>query len=440
MNLAERRGLRIFTLCALYVAQGIPWGFMATTLPSYLTERGLDPAFVTTTLSFTYLPYSFKWIWGPLIDAFTIPRWGRRRPWILFAQTLMAATLIAMVSFDITTELRLLAWMIFIHTVFNSLQDVAVDALAVDLLDDEERGRANGLMYGCKYGGGLIGGSVMAAVVYHASLDAALTLQAGILVVIMIVPFLVRERAVDVLVQRQPARVIAASLGQAFSLRSALVAALLMLGINFGSGMLSATGYELFIGTLGWTFEEYTAMIGGWSLALGGVVAAGTGYIVDRLGRRSVAATASCGLAVGWIAFALLRDSWHVRELVWASGLYGTAMTAMLQVALISMCMDLSWERVAGSQFTAYMALSSFSTVLGHQFAIRANVEWEFHGVYVVAAAIQLAVTPLLLGIDPTELRRKLPLARVNRIGIAAVLLLLSFLVVMTVRASLKYL
>ena len=39
VSLAERRWLRLFTLCVLYVAQGIPWGFMATTLPGYLTEH-----------------------------------------------------------------------------------------------------------------------------------------------------------------------------------------------------------------------------------------------------------------------------------------------------------------------------------------------------------------------------------------------------------------
>src|SRR5262245_9108628 len=99
MSLAERRGLRLFTLCALYVAQGIPWGFMATTLPAYLTKRGLDFGFVTATLSFTTLPYAFKWVWGPIIDRFTIPRFGRRRPWILFAQAMMAITVLVLVTF-----------------------------------------------------------------------------------------------------------------------------------------------------------------------------------------------------------------------------------------------------------------------------------------------------------------------------------------------------
>jgi MFS transporter, PAT family, beta-lactamase induction signal transducer AmpG len=451
VNLADRRGLRLFTLCALYVAQGIPWGFMATTLPAYLTERDLDYGVVTAALSFTYLPYSFKWIWGPIIDLVQIPRFGRRRPWIVFAQAMMALTLIAMVTFDVTTEVKLLTWMIFIHTVFNALQDVAVDALAVSILDDEERGRANGLMYGCKYGGGLVGGYGMTMVISRANLDTALVVQTSILAAIMLLPLLLREpsaepartdvpRAAVHPDRSSPARDLANALGQAFSLRSALVAAVLMLAMNFANGMLAAIGYSLYITTLKWSSEDYNLLTGGIALAVGGVVAAGAGFIVDKLGRRTVAAIASCGLAAGWFAFSAMRGHWDSAALAWASGLWGQACTAMLSVALIALCMDLSWERVGGSQFTAYMALSNFSTVLGQQFSIQAKSLWSYEDLYIAAGVIQLAVTPLLLAIDPTELRRKLPLPRVNRVGIAAVLALLGFLIAMTIRASLKYL
>ena len=47
--------------------------------------------------------------------------------------------------------------MIFAHTVFNALQNVAVDGLAIDLLDRSERGKASGMMYGAKYLGGAAG-------------------------------------------------------------------------------------------------------------------------------------------------------------------------------------------------------------------------------------------------------------------------------------------
>lgn len=440
MSLAENRRLRIFTLCALYVAQGIPWGFMATTLPGYLTDRGLSFDFVVATLSFAYLPYTFKWIWGPIIDTLTIPRFGRRRPWIILAQAAMAVTVLAMVWLDVTKELQLVAWMIFIHTIFNSLQDVASDALAVDVLDDDERGRANGLMFACKYGGGLIGGWVMAKVTFHASLDTALVVQVVLLAAIMLVPFFVRERPSTEPVKRRHLSEVLADLGQAFSLRSALVMCALLLGTNFAAGMLASTGYELFLKKLGWKYHEYSAISGGWGLAIAGTAAAVTGFVVERLGRRRVAAIAGALMALGWVAFALLDDHWDVRALCWAAGLYQQVMLATLTVAMSAMCMDLTWDRVGGTQFTLYMALFNFSTVLGQQFAVKAVAMWSFQTIYLFAACVQVAIIPLLLAIDTTELRRKLPLPRVNRSGIIALVAVIAFLVIMTVRASMKYL
>jgi MFS transporter, PAT family, beta-lactamase induction signal transducer AmpG len=442
VSLAERRWLRLVTLCLLYVAQGIPWGFMATTLPAYLVQRGLDFGFVTAALSFTTLPYTFKWVWGPIIDAFTIPRFGRRRPWILFAQGMMVATVVAIVAIpDLTAELRLLAWMILIHTVFNSLQDVAVDALAAELLADDERGRANGLMYASKYAGGALGGVGMGKLIASTSLSTALMVQAAVLLAIMLVPLFVREREASQVPPeaRLPAapgfelEAIARALGQAFSLRSTLVAALLMLAMNFTIGMMSATGYLLFVGSLGWSYDSYLEITGGWGLAIGCGCAAATGFLVDRFGRRRIAAAASIALAAGWAVFAFARGQWTNTTLVYAMGLYEGACGAVLNVALIALCMDLSWPRIAGSQFAAYMALLNFSTTLGYQFAAKANALWEFHGVYLVAAAIQLAGTLILVPIDPRQTRRELrDDSPIRWPGVGALLALLAFLVAMT--------
>ena len=67
----------------------------------------------------------------------------------------------------------------------------------------------------------------------------------------------------------------------------------------------------------------------------------------------------------------------------------------MLSVALIALCMDLSWPRVGGSQFTAYMALSNFSTTLGYQFAGELRTSGGSITACSVAAAVcQVAVTP----------------------------------------------
>jgi PAT family beta-lactamase induction signal transducer AmpG len=426
----------------MYVAQGIPWGFMATTLPAYLVDRGLDFGAVTAALSFTTLPYAFKWIWGPIIDRFTIPRFGRRRPWIIFAQGMMAATVIAIVAIpDLTAEIQMLAWMILIHTVFNALQDVSVDALAVDLLGDSERGVANGLMYGSKYIGGLIGGYGMASVVASSGLRSALLIQTIILVAIMFVPLLVKERANEATaaVPRLRGREIAQSLGQAFSLRSTLVAAVLMLASNFAIGCVTGTGYSLFVATLQWDPKDYTAITGGWGLLVGGLAAGSTGKLVDWFGRRRVAAVASIALAGGWFAFAVLRDHWDSHTLAYVTGFWEANWTAVFSVALIALCMDLSWPKIGGSQFAAYMALSNFSTTLGYQFAARANELWEFHGVYFAAAALQMAIPLLLLPIDPKQARGELTdTSPIRWPGVGALLALLVFLVGMTAYVTAK--
>ncbi|HEU4613444.1 MAG TPA: MFS transporter [Kofleriaceae bacterium] len=440
MSLAERRWLRLFTLCVLYVAQGIPWGFMATTLPAYLTKHGVKD--VGAALGMTTLPYAFKWIWGPVIDTVTIRRFGRRRPWIIFAQAMMALTVLAMVAFDVTTNLHVVVWMIFFHTIFNALQDVSVDALAVDILPDDERGGANGLMYASKYAGGAIGGIGMAMLVTWFSLDVALVVQTSILLAIMLVPLLVRERSGEP-APREPVRVVASGLLQAFSLRSTVVATLLMLGANFAIGMIVATGYQLFIGKLGWGVDDYTAIGGGWGLGVGCACAAGTGFLTDRFGRRRVAAIASCALALGWIAFSQLESYWAKTWFVYAVGFYSEACQAIWSVALIALCMDVSWPRVAGSQFTAYMALSNFSTTLGYQSSGRINTWLSFQHVYILAGVIQIAVTLLLLPIDPHETRTKLPLPegrRANWLAITTIVALLGFLIAMTVRSLLAYL
>jgi PAT family beta-lactamase induction signal transducer AmpG len=435
VSLAERRWLRLFVLCALYVAQGIPWGFMYTTLPAYLVKNGTED--IGTVMAMAYLPYSFKWIWGPTIDAFTLPRFGRRRPWIVFAQAMMALTVFAMVTFDVTREVQLLSAMIFVHTVFNSLQDVAVDALAVDLLPENERGRANGLMYGSKYVGGAIGGVCMAYVITYSSLRTALVVQTSILVAIMLLPLLVRERDGEP-PPREPLRDIAGALLQAFSLRSTLVAAMLTLGATFAAGMLNPTGIKLFVGTLGWNIDDFTAISGGWGLVVGGVAAAVSGFLADKVGRRRIAAIASCMLATGWFVSALMRSYWTEHWFVWVIGLYAEGCLAIWSVSLFAIAMDLSWPRIAGSQFTAYMALMNVGTTLGSLFSSTAMKWFEFYGVFIFGAGIQVMVTLLLIPIDPGETRRKLPLPEgtpPNRFAVGALFALITFLIYMTVRA-----
>lgn len=165
MALANQPRRRLAVLCGLYLIQGMPTGLISIGLAAYLAGKGLPVADVAQVLAVSWIPWGFKCLFGPLVDRFSGSSMGRRRPWMLAAQCGMALMLIVMIAVPALDErTTLLMVLIYCHNTFSSLQDVAVDALAVDLLESREHGRANGLMWSAKLSGIGLGGAGLGTV------------------------------------------------------------------------------------------------------------------------------------------------------------------------------------------------------------------------------------------------------------------------------------
>jgi PAT family beta-lactamase induction signal transducer AmpG len=425
LTLAEAPRLRLGVLCALYLAQGVPWGFVAITLAAVLAERGLGTERVGAMMALATLPWAFKWAWGPVVDAFDLPG-GRRRPWVLLAQGMMALSLAALLlQPDPAADLAVLGWLLLVHNAFAALQDVAVDAMAVDLLTEDERGRANGLMYGSKYLGGAIGGAGLASVLAVGGLRLAIAAQLALLALIWLLPWRFRESAavsaeggggaapalaLPAVVAGPLVRGVAVlrRLVRAFSLRSTLLGAALALAISLAMGVLSPVAAVLYTGRLGWTAQDYATVQGGLGVAFGLAGAVLGGVAADRVGHRRMVAFASAALGVLWIAFALLEPHWQQRWLSTALLLAEPLFGALMTVGLFALFMDLTWPAVAATQFTASMALLNLSTTIGHKIAGGLDALLSDAGLYAACGAFQIALLALLLGIDPGQTRREL--------------------------------
>ena len=173
--LNQNRSLRLTTLCVLYAAQGIPDGFVRIALKTYLIGRHVPTEAVGKVVAMVSWPWALKFLWGPFIDRFGYLPMGRRRPWILAAQTGMACTLASMLLIPgLTGSIPALALMVLLVNMFASLQDVSVDALAIDLLPAKERGVANGFMYGSNYAGSFIGGAILGQCILHYGFPTAI--------------------------------------------------------------------------------------------------------------------------------------------------------------------------------------------------------------------------------------------------------------------------
>ena len=194
-SLIENQFRRLVSLCVLYLAQGLPAGFTYVAFVAYLSDNGTPPEEIAILFATIALPWTFKFVWGPVIDLLVIPEYGRRRPWILFAQSGMVISLATILFVpNIIDKIALVTILLFIHNLFSSLQDVSVDALAVDVLQPDEVAKANGMMFATKRGGMILGGAVFGMLVPTFGIKFVIMIQIPLLILIMLLPLFLREK------------------------------------------------------------------------------------------------------------------------------------------------------------------------------------------------------------------------------------------------------
>ncbi|HEY0252290.1 MAG TPA: MFS transporter, partial [Kofleriaceae bacterium] len=340
-------------------------------------------------------------------------------PWIIAAQLMMAVTILSMVFIpDLTASTEILARTIFVHTVFNSMQDVAVDALAVDQLDEAERGRANGMMYASKWIGGILGGWGLSHLIAVSNLRTALLAQAIVLFAIMLFPIFLKERATEADVR--PNAIHAVTAWAKTHLRrevvlpalrgravwSAVLVAGVMLISNTSTALLSAIGNNLFVEKLHWDAESYASLVGGPGLALGAVGSVVGGFLADRVGHRLLAAIASALLAGYYLGFSQLEPHWASPTFVYSVFWIEPFLVGMMTASLFALCMDVTWKAIAASQFAVYMALGNLSSTLAYKHAGDATTSLDYPQIYQLCAAIQISLVLVLPLILP---KRRLP-------------------------------
>jgi PAT family beta-lactamase induction signal transducer AmpG len=133
------RSRKIFLLLLLGFSSGLPLALTGATLQAWLTVSGVD---LTTIGMFALVgqPYTYKFLWAPLMDRFTIPLLGRRRGWLVVTQLGLLATIAWMGTLAPERSPWLLASLALAVAFLSASQDIVFDAYRTDVLGAEERG------------------------------------------------------------------------------------------------------------------------------------------------------------------------------------------------------------------------------------------------------------------------------------------------------------
>ena len=121
---------------------GLPLLLVFGTLSFWLREAGIDRTTIGY-LSWVGLAYAFKWVWAPLVDRMPLPlltRWlGRRRSWLLLAQLMVVAGLVALSFNDPKVALEPVVWAALAVAFGSATQDIALDAYRIESADADRQ-------------------------------------------------------------------------------------------------------------------------------------------------------------------------------------------------------------------------------------------------------------------------------------------------------------
>jgi PAT family beta-lactamase induction signal transducer AmpG len=121
------------------LASGMPLYVLFQLVPAWLHDEGVSLTEIGL-FALVGIPYTWKFLWAPLMDRWVPPFLGRRRGWMLICQIGLIFSIGVLGMFQPADSTWLIAWLAVAVAFFSASQDVAVDAFRREILPDEELG------------------------------------------------------------------------------------------------------------------------------------------------------------------------------------------------------------------------------------------------------------------------------------------------------------
>ncbi|AWL21057.1 MFS transporter [Acinetobacter nosocomialis] len=363
-------------LFSLYWAQGLPVGFMTHALPVILRAQGVSLAHIGG-FGLLMLPWSIKIFWAPWVDRHAISRLGHYRSWILPTQLLTVGVLCILSFFPIQAlDQPVYLFTFFIALLFMNLtgatQDIATDALAVNLLQHDQQHWGNTFQVVGSRLGFIVGGGAVLWCLDWLSWQPTFLLLA-VLVFINTLPVLLFKEPLhnshSINEPSQPNLVTKIKAYLSYFSQNKELRSWLMVLITFkvADGLAGPLLKPLMV-DMGLSFTQigvYITMLGAVAALVGAFIA---GWVLKYFSRPntlisfSILKIMSLGAYV-YLAYAYEQKIKINAWLIYTINALEDAFAAMLLVVMLTLVMHYSRKNYAGTDFT--LQVSVMATVSG---------------------------------------------------------------------------
>lgn len=181
---------RMLICVATGFASGMPLYLLLNLLPAWLRSEGVSLATIGL-FALIQFPYTWKFLWAPLLDRFALPL-GRRRGWIFLTQALLIVIIALLGRLSPAIDLGAIVWLTALLAFVSATADIALDAYRRELLEERELGLGNAVHVNAYRIAGLVPGSLSLILADHfpwqtVFLVTALFMLPGMLMALLVV-------------------------------------------------------------------------------------------------------------------------------------------------------------------------------------------------------------------------------------------------------------
>ncbi|MEM8642217.1 MAG: MFS transporter [Cyanobacteria bacterium P01_G01_bin.54] len=388
-------------LGSLYLSQFMPVWFLQQGLPVLMRQDGLSLE-VIGLLPLLMLPIAFKFLWAPLIDLYSIRRWGHYRFWIILFQFWVMGLTVFCSFQNLEQQLPILLAGLALIAIGSSSQDIATDALALKLLTPAERGTGNAVQV---IGGALgrtIGGGGMLILLSRWGWQASL-LTLATLMLLGLIPLLFHQ---EVNASRShPTRSAPPSKnGGAIAYLKILATAwqrpgvklwLMVLALAAAGYSVSETMFRPLLVDIGLSLEEIGWLLGvvGMMMTIWGSLVAGV--MIPKFGRQR-SLLVSMGLSLFGM-FLKLLPTWGLTQPMVLYPIISLGFFAMglLLTTLSTIMMDKSRPDMAGTDYTLQTSVIPFVSIFSAAPSGWLASSIGYQGVFLIGMGISIVAIGL---------------------------------------------
>lgn len=351
---------RILVCVFLGFSSGLPLFILLSLLQAWLAKSGLNVK-ALGLFALVMFPYTWKFLWSPLMDRFSFGLLGRRRGWMALTQVGLFFAIGAIGMLDPQTQVPLISLVASLVAFLSSSQDIVIDAYRREILPDNEQGLGSAVHVNAYKAAGMVPGALSLILADLMPWQAVFWITAGFMLPGLLCTLLIKEPEV----YGAPPRTIREAVVlpfREFIARGGWSGALWILGFIFlyklGDSMATALATKFYI-DLGFSMTQIgtiAKLTGFWASIAGGIIG---GVWMVQLGINRALWIFGVVQAVAILGFAWLAHAGADKVLLAAViGIeaFGVGLGTAAFVAYIARSTD---PRYTATQFALFTSLAA---------------------------------------------------------------------------------